>query len=381
MHFGLTEEQEMIRNMARQFASDIREEAQKAEDEGVFSRELAGKLARNGFLGMCVPEEYGGQEMDFLSYLIATEEISRAAAGQGMLVGLHNSLLNFPLQHFGTEEQKRKYLVGSATGALLGCYALTEPEAGSNATNLKTIARKDGDDYVINGRKIFITNGSVADFVILFARLERNGKLTRHVSAFLIDKGTPGFSVGTVEQKMGLKSSPTAELIFEDVKVGPESLLGPEGKGLRVGVDTLHGGRIAVAASGVGMAEEAFVCARAYALEREQYGHKIADFQGIQWMLADMRTEIDMARLVTYDAGWRKQEGLPYARQASQAKLVATETATRCAGRAIQIHGGYGYMREYRMEQIYRDAKAAEIFEGTSEVQRSTIGRDVLKGD
>lgn len=380
MDFSLTEEQEMIRKMARSFADQIRDEAMEAEEKGEFSRNLTRKLAENGFLGICVPEEYGGQELDFLSYLIANEEISRASAGQGMTVGLSNSLVNYPLQHFGTEEQKRKYLHGSATGELLGCYALSEPDAGSDASHIKTVAVKKGDRYVIDGRKIFITNGSVADFIILFTRLDRGGKGIRGMSAFLVDADTKGFSVGTVEKKMGLKSSPTCELIFDGVEVPETAMLGEPGKGLRIALETLHGGRVAVAASAVGMAEEAFQAARRYALEREQFGHKIADFQGIQWLFADMRVEIDAARMLTYAAGWRKQNGMSYSREASEAKLYATETATRCAGRSIQIHGGYGYMREYRMEQIYRDAKAAEIFEGTSEIQRTTIGREALKG-
>ena len=380
MEFSLNEEQQMIRNMARQFAGQIRAEAMEAEEKGEFSPGLTRKLAENGFLGMCVPEEYGGQELDFMSYVIATEEISKATAGQGMILGVHNSLLNYPLQHFGSEEQKKKYLAGSATGKLLGCYALTEPDAGSDATHIKTTAVKKGDRYVINGTKIFITNGSVSDFVILFTKLDRSGSgVARGMSAFIIDKGTPGFSIGTVEKKMGLKSSPTCELIFQDVEVPETAMLGGPGKGLRVALETLHGGRVAVAASGVGMAEEAFDIARAYALEREQFGHKIADFQGIQWMLAEMKCEIDSARLVTYEAAWRKDEGMPYSRQASQAKLLGTEAATHVAGKAIQILGGYGYMSEYRVEQIYRDAKAAEIFEGTSEIQRSTIGREILK--
>jgi alkylation response protein AidB-like acyl-CoA dehydrogenase len=381
MDFSWTEEQEMIRNMARQFADEIREEAAEAEEKGEFSRPITKRLAENGFLGMCVPEEYGGQGLDFTSYLIATEEISRASAGQGMTLGLHNSLLNYPLLVFGTEEQKRKYLRGSATGELLGCYALSEPDAGSDATHIKTAAVKKKDRYVINGTKIFITNGSVADFVILFSKIDRGGGAIRGMSAFLVDATAPGFSVGTVENKMGLKSSPTCELIFRDVEVPESALLGAPGKGLRIAIETLHGGRIAVAASAVGMAEEAFEAARDYARAREQFGQRIADFQGIQWLFADMRTEIDAARLLTYEAGWRKEKDLPYARQACQAKLFATETATRTASRAIQIHGGYGYMREYRIEQIYRDAKAAEIFEGTSEIQRSTIGRDVVRGD
>jgi alkylation response protein AidB-like acyl-CoA dehydrogenase len=380
MDFSWTEEHEMIRNMSRQLAGEIRKEAAEAEEKGEFSRPITKKLAENGFLGMCVPEEYGGQGLDFLSYLIATEEISRASAGQGMTMGLHNSLVNYPLLHFGSEEQKRKYLTASATGALLGCYALTEPDAGSDASHVKTTAVKKGDRYVINGAKIFITNGSVADFVIVFTKVDRGGTGFRGMSAFLVDTKTPGFSVGTVEKKMGLKSSPTAELIFKDVEVPESAMIGSPGKGLRIGLETLHGGRVAVAASAVGMAEEALQAARGYALQREQSGQRIAEFQGIQWMLADMRTEIDAARLLTYDAGWRKEKGLPYARQACQAKLYATETASRVASRAIQIHGGYGYMVEYRMEQIYRDAKAAEIFEGTSEIQRNTIGHDVLRG-
>ncbi|MFH1679599.1 MAG: acyl-CoA dehydrogenase family protein, partial [Candidatus Eisenbacteria bacterium] len=354
MDFSWNEEQEMIRNMARQFADGIREEAAAAEESGEFSRPITKKLAENGFLGMCVAEEHGGQGLDFLSYLIATEEISRASAGQGMTVGLHNSLINYPLVHFGSEEQKRKYLRGSATGELLGCYALSEPDAGSDATHIKTTAVKKGDRYVINGTKIFITNGSVADFVILFSRIDRGSGVIRGMSAFIVDKMTPGFSIGTIEKKMGLRSSPTCELIFENAEVPASALLGAEGKGLRIAIETLHGGRVAVAASAVGMAEEAFEAARAYALQREQFGHRIAEFQGIQWMFADMRTEIDAARFLTYEAGWRKEKNLSYARQASQAKLFATETATRTASRAIQIHGGYGYMHEYRVEQIYR---------------------------
>ncbi len=378
MDFSLSEEQVMIRNMARQFAREMEPEAREAEESQEFSHAITKRMAENGFLGMVVPEEYGGMGTDYTSYLLVIEEIARANMSQSMVVGLHNSLLAYPLLAYGTEAQKKKYLHGLATGYMLGCYSLSEPNAGSDAGGIATTAVKTDDGYVINGSKIFSTNGSVADFLILFVKTNPDLGY-KGMSALLVDTDTPGFAVGKIEKKMGILASPTCELSFTDVKVPHDALLGEEGKGIRIALETLDGGRVSVAATGVAMGEEAFDLAVKYAKERNQFGHPIADFQGIQWKLADMRTEIDAARYLTYYAAWRKDQGLPYTREASQAKLFATEMASRCIHSSMQIHGGYGFMKEYKIEQLYRDCKAAELYEGTSEIQRTVIGRAVLK--
>ncbi len=378
MDFSLTEEQEMTRSMARKFALEIEDAARLAEERGEFSQEITRKMAENGFLGMTVPEEYGGMETDFISYLLVLEEITRVSLPQAMTLGLHNSLLSYPLIHHTTEEQKKKYLTGLATGDLLGCYALSEPNAGSDAGSIQTVAVMDGDDYVIDGTKMFATNGSVADFILVFAKTDPD-KGYKGMSAFLVDVDTPGFSVGKIEQKMGLMSSPTCELVFRDVRIPRSAMVGEKNTGFRIALETLDGGRIAVAASGVAMGEAALEEAVKYAKERVQFGRPIADFQGIQWMIADMRTEIDAARWLTYRAAWLKENGKKFTREASEAKLFSTEMASRCADKSMQIHGGYGFMKEYKIEQIYRDVKAAELYEGTSEIQRTIIGRSVLK--
>ena len=379
MDFALTEEQLLVKQNAREFAEkEIAPQLEELEREGEFPRQLVKRLGELGYLGMVVPAEYGGSGLDYLTYLLAVEEFSRVDSGAAMSVGLHNSLAAPPLLDFGTEEQKRKYLPGVASGELLAAFALTEPEAGSDAANVQATAVPDGDGWVINGTKNFISNGSVADFVILFVMTDRE-RGARGITGFVVDTDRPGFRVGTVEKKMGTKLCPAAEIIFEDYRAPKVSQLGELNSGFRVAMQTLDGGRVSVGAQCVGLAEAAFEAALGYARERVQFGKPIAKFQAIQWMLADMRTEIDAARALTWYACWLKDQGKRYSRQAAEAKLFSSEMANRVAHRAMQIHGGYGYMEDYPVEKIFRDARITSIFEGTNEIQRLVIASDLVK--
>jgi butyryl-CoA dehydrogenase len=378
MDFSWSEEQEMVRKMAREFAEEIREEARQAEEEARFSHEITRKMGEMGFLGMVVPEEYGGFGAGYLSYLVALEEITKVSAPQGMTMGLHNSLIAYPLLVFGTEEQKRKYLAPIAKGEKLGAYALTEPDAGSDVANQSTRAERAPGGWKITGSKIFITNGAVADVVLVWA-VTKPGERAHGISCFIVEASSPGFQVGAVETKMGLASSPTTELSFEEMFVPEENLLGAENEGFKVAMATLDGGRIAVAAQSCALAEAALEKAVRYAKERVQFGKPIAEFQGLQWMLADMKVDLEASRLLVYRAAALRERGERHTLEASIAKLHATEMATRVTGKAIQIHGGYGYMREYGVESLYRAAKAAELFEGTSEIQRTIIGRALTR--
>ena len=379
MDFELTEEQQMIRKMVRDFAEkEIVPIAQEMDEKGEFPWETIRKMAPLGLLGLPIPEEYGGAGADSVSFAIALEEIARASGSIAITLDAHTSLASEPIYLFGSEEQKRKYLVPLARGEKLGAFGLTEPEAGSDAGATKTRAVLDGDEWVINGQKIFITNGSIAGVVVITAVTDPE-KGTRGISSFIVEQGTPGFRPGRDEEKMGLKGSVTSELFFEDCRVPKENLLGQEGQGFKQFLITLDGGRIAIAAMALGLAQAAFEKAVAYSKERGQFGQPIANFQAIQWMIADMATEIDAARLLVYRAAWLKDQGVRFTREAAIAKLYASETAERVCYKALQIHGGYGYTKDYDVERMYRDQRLCAIGEGTNEIQRLVIARQVLR--
>jgi len=328
-------------------------------------------------MGLPFSEEYGGGGVDTICYAIAIEEISRVCGSTGITLAAHISLCTFPIYHFGNEEQKRKYIPKLASGEWIGALGLTEPGAGSDAGGIKTRAVLDGDEWVINGQKCFITNGSIADVVVLTALTDPE-KGTRGISSFIVEKGTPGFRPGRDEEKMGLKGSITSELSFEDCRIPKENILGTPGEGFKQTLITLDGGRISIGAMALGLAQGAFERALAYSKERQQFGQPICNFQGVQWMLADMATEIEAARLMVYRAAWLEDQGVHFTKEAAMAKLYASEAAERVCFKALQIHGGYGYMREYEVERMYRDQRLCTIGEGTSEIQRLVIARQVL---
>jgi butyryl-CoA dehydrogenase len=378
MDLKFSEEQEMIRKMVRDFAQkEVAPIAAEIDDKGIVPFENIKKMGQLGLLGLTVPEKYDGGGADPVSYVIAIEELAKACASTAIVMAVQNSLVCAGLEKFGTDEQKDKYLRPLARGEKIGAFALTEPGAGCDSAAQLTTAVRSGDEYVINGTKHFITNGSFADIVILFAMTDKAQK-HRGITAFVVEKGTPGFSVGKEEHKMGIRGSNTCELVFTDVHVPATARLGEEGQGFKIAMTVLDAGRIGVAAQAVGIAQAAYEAAVKYSKERVQFGQPIGQFQAIQWMLADMATRIEAARLLTYNAALAKQSGQPYSKEASMAKLFASETAVWVADRAVQIHGGYGYMKEYSVERNYRDAKITEIYEGTSEVQRMVIARAVL---
>lgn len=379
MHCNLTEDQLEIRDLARRFAEEkIWPVAEHADHNEELNLDVIREMGELGFLGMAVPESYGGGGMDFVSYAVAVEEISRGCPSHAAAMVLSNSLFTTPLLTFGTEEQKQRWLPGICTGEHFGAFALTESEAGSDAAALTTAAMPDGDDFVLNGTKIYVTNGSLADIVIVFATIDRQlGH--RGITAFLVEKGTPGFTVGTREKKMGYKASPTCELVLTDVRVPKSAVLGEVGKGFGMAMHSLNSGRVSIGAQALGIARAAFDRAVKYSQEREQFGRPIAQFQGISFMIADMATQIEAAGLLVYHAAHLKDLGQDYIRPAAEAKLFATEIATQVCHKAVQILGGYGYIREYHVERHYRDARVTEIFEGTSEIQRIVIARQLLK--
>ena len=380
MNLELTEEQRMIEEMARNFAEkEVAPEAARLDDTHEFPTELAKKMGELGLMGVAVPEEYGGAGMDYVCYVVALEEISVACANTGVVMSANNSLACGPILANGSEEQKEKFLEPMASGEKIGCFGLTEPSAGSDAAAQKTTAVLKGDEWVLNGNKIFITNGTHADIAVVFAMTDKE-KGSRGISVFIVEKDTPGFSVGKAEKKLGLNASGTAELVFEDCRIPKDNLLGQKGQGFKIALQTLDGGRIGIAAQAIGIARGAMEQSVKYALEREQFGQPIAKFQAIQWMLADMSTEIDAARLLTYRAAQLQSTGKPYSKEAAMAKLFASETSMKTATKAVQIHGGYGYSREYPVERNFRDAKITEIYEGTSEIQRLVIASHLLKG-
>ena len=379
MDFELTEEQQMIRKMARDFAEkEIAPIARETDAEGKFPWETLRKMAALGFLGLPFPEEYGGAGADNVSLAIAMEEIARVCGSTAITLDAHTSLCCEPIYLFGTEAQKQKYLPRLCSGEWIGAFGLTEPGAGSDAGGTKTRAVRDGNEWVINGQKCFITNGSVADVMIITA-ITNPEQSTRGISSFIVEKGTPGFRPGRDEEKMGLKGSITSELFFEDCRIPAENLLGKENQGFKQFLITLDAGRIAISAMALGLAQGAFERALAYSKERVQFGQPICNFQAIQWMLADMATGIDAARLLIYRAAWLKDRGMPYTKEAAMAKLYTSEMAEGVCYKAIQIHGGYGYMKEYEVERMYRDQRLCAIGEGTSEIQRLVIARQLLR--
>ena len=379
MDFELNAEQQMMRKMVRDFAEkEIRPVTREIDATGQFPWEVIRKMAGLGLLGLPIPEQYGGSGADTLSYAIAVEEVSRVSGSIGITLAAHTSLGLYPLYRFGSEEQKQKYLPRLASGQGLAAFALTEPEAGSDAAAVKTSAVLDGDHWVINGTKTFITSGSIADVVIIAAVTDKSAG-ARGISNILVEKGTPGFRPGRDEDKMGLKGSVTSQLFFEDCRVPKQNLLGQPGEGYKQFLITLDGGRISIGAMALGLAQGALEAAVKYSKERVQFGQPIARFQAIQWMIADMATEIDAARLMVYRAAQLKDKGARFTKEAAMAKLFASEAAERACFKAIQIHGGYGYVKEYDVERIYRDNRLTTIGEGTSEIQRLVIARQVLE--
>ena len=381
MIFELTEEQALIRGMVREFAEkEVAPSARERDEAERFDRGLMfDRLAELGLTGIVFPEEYGGGGADYLSYAIAVEELSRVCASTGVTLSAHLSLCANPIYLFGTEAQKQHFLTPLALGEKLGAFGLTEPSAGSDAGGTKTTAVADGDEWIINGTKIFITNGGDAETYVVFARTDKEAKKHHGISAFIVEKGTPGFTFGKKEQKLGIRSSPTMELVFENCRVPAANLLGAEGEGFKVAMKTLDGGRIGIASQALGIAQGALDAAVDYAKERKQFDLSIARFQGVQFQLADMATQVEAARLLVYNAAYRASRGLSYSQQSAMAKLMASETAMKVTTQAVQILGGYGYTREFPVERMMRDAKITEIYEGTSEVQRIVIGSSLTR--
>jgi alkylation response protein AidB-like acyl-CoA dehydrogenase len=375
----LTEEQKMLEQTVREFAnSEVKPLAKELDETGRFPRETFRKAADLGLTGITLPEQYGGAGFDHISYAIAIEEISRVCASTGVILSVQNSLYCDSIYRYGTEEQKKRLLVPFARGEKIGCYALTEPQAGSNAAALATRAVRKGDRYVVNGTKAWITNGGVADAGIVYVNTDP-AKGEKGITALAIERGTPGFKVGKEEKKLGINATACVELSFTDCEVPVENRIGNEGEGYKVALSTLDSGRIGIAAQATGIAQGAFEEALKYSQQRMAFGQPIANFQAIQFMLADMATEIDAARLLTRRAAWKQDTGARFSMEASIAKLFASEMSTRVTHKAIQIHGGYGYSREYPVERMYRDARITEIYEGTSEIQRLVIASWVLK--
>ena len=381
MELDLTSEQIQLRDMVREFArNEIAPHVKEWDQQSIFPSELIGKLGELGLMGMIFPEEYGGAGLGYVEYVTAIQELARVDGAVALIMAAHNSLCTNHIYQAGTEEQRRKYLPGLASGKKLGCWSLTEPEAGSDAGGTRTRAEHSENGWLLNGAKTFTTNGSYADVCVAMA--VTNSELGHHgISAFIIEKGTPGFRAGKQEHKMGMCASDTAEVIFEDCRIPNENLLGKEGEGFVDTLKVLDGGRISIAALSVGMAQGAFETAFRYSQQRHQFGKAISEFQGIQWKLADMATEIEAARLLTLRASQLKDRGQPVTKEASMAKLFASEAAVRAVNEALQIHGGYGYLKDYPIEKFYRDVKLCTIGEGTSEIQRLVIARHLLENN
>ena len=379
MNFGLTREQELVRQMVREFAvNEVKPIAAEIDETEEFPMENVKKMAELGMMGIPFPKELGGAGGDVLSYIMTVEELSKVCGTHGVIVSAHTSLCASLLYENGTPAQKEKYLVPLAKGEKIGAFGLTEPGAGTDAAGQQTTAVLDGDNYILNGSKIFITNGGVADTFIVFAMTDKS-QGTRGISAFIVEKDFPGFSIGKKEDKLGIRASSTTELIFENCIVPKENLIGKEGKGFGIAMKTLDGGRIGIAAQALGIAEGAYEEAVKYMKERKQFGRPLSAFQGLQWMIADMETKIEAAKLLVYKAAWLKQNKMPYSVDAAKAKLFAAEVAMDVTTKAVQIHGGYGYTKEYPVERMMRDAKITEIYEGTSEVQKMVIAGAALR--
>jgi alkylation response protein AidB-like acyl-CoA dehydrogenase len=378
MAYQLNEEQRMIRAMVRDFARDtILPTAAERDLTCEFPRENIGKMGELGLMGMNVPPEYNGAGVDTVSYSLALQEIAYACASTAVVMSVHNSVACGPIYLFGSEYLKENYLKVLAAGEKIGSFALTEPGAGSDPVSQKSRAVRDGGSYVINGTKMFITTGKNSNVTVVTAYTDRERR-HRGISAFVVEKGTPGFSVGKEEKKMGLRASDTVELIFEDCRVPAENLVGEEGDGFRIAMASLDGGRIGIASQSVGLAQAALDAAVNYARERVQFGKPISQFQGIRWMIADMATQIEAARLLTFNAAAMKDRGENFSAAASMAKVFASEMANQVAYKALQVHGGYGYIQEYPVERYYRDARVFTIYEGTSEIQRTVIANHVI---
>ncbi len=378
MHVELNDEQKMIQAVARDFAQkEVRPIAEAIDREARFPHDTVRRMGELGLMGIAIPESYGGSGSDTVAYAVALEEVARACASHAVVMSVNNSLYCDPVYKFGTEEQKRRFLEPFASGQKLGCFSLTEPEAGSDATNQNTLAAKDGPDYVLEGRKIFVTNGREAQAALVFAQTNR---AMRHhgISAFLVEKGTKGFTVVKTEDKLGIRASDTAEFLFEGCRVPAANRLGAEGEGFKIAMATLDGGRIGIAAQALGIAVGANDLAVGYARERKSFGVPIGQHQMVQWMLADMATAIEAARLLTWRAAWLKDTGAPFGAEAAMAKLFAAEAAMRVTTDAVQVHGGYGFIKEYQVERYFRDAKITQIYEGTSQVQKLVIARHLL---
>ncbi len=379
MDFSLTKEQQLVQDMARELArNDIKPRAANLDREHGWPSENLKQMAELGLLGMMIPEEWGGAGMDTVSYVLALEEIAAACASTAVIMGVHNSLICDPLHRLGTQRQKEKYLTDAAQGKFIGCFALTEPNAGSDVTRLATTAEKVGSEYILNGSKIFISMATHAELALVMATTDRQ-KGTRGISAFLVESNFNGYKVGTVENKMGLHASGTAELYFDNCRVPEENRLGEEGLGLIIALSSLDCGRVGVAAQALGISQAALDDALKYSQQRVQFGKPICNFQGIQWKLADMQLRLEAARLLTHKAAWLRDQGQRITKAASLAKLAATEAASFITHQALQIHGGYGYMKDYDVERYFRDARVTEIYEGSSEIQRNTIAKEMLR--
>ena len=388
MEFGLSKKHEMARSLFKEFAeNEVKPLAQETDETEKFPRETVDKMAKYGFLGIPVPKEYGGQGCDILTYAMCVEELSKVCGTTGVVVSAHTSLCVDPILTYGTKEQKEKYIPDLASGKKLGAFGLTEPGAGTDAQGQQTKAVLDGDEWVLNGSKCFITNGKEADVYIVIAvtgKVEKRGRIQKEISAFIVEKGTPGFTFGVKEKKMGIRGSSTYELIFTDCRIPKENLLGQKGKGFNIAMHTLDGGRIGIAAQALGLAEGALETTIAYVKERKQFGRSIAQFQNTQFVLADLATKVEAAKLLVYKAALKKDEfqagaKVSYSVEAAMAKLCAAEVAMEVTTKCVQLHGGYGYIREYDVERMMRDAKITEIYEGTSEVQRMVISGSLLK--
>ncbi|HTO91019.1 MAG TPA: acyl-CoA dehydrogenase [Candidatus Sulfotelmatobacter sp.] len=379
LSFEITEEARTVREMVRDFAeSEIRPIAAQIDESHEFPAENVKKMAELGLLGMFVPEQWGGAGMTYLSYVVAIEELSRVCASHGVIASVNNSLVCFPLMAYANDEQKKNWLTPLAKGDLLGAYCLTEPQAGSNAANQRTTAVKDGDSWVLNGTKLFITNAGPADVLITYAATDRSLG-PRGISAFIVDAKIPGVKKGKREHKLGIHASDTREILFENARVPAECLFGELNKGYTVALATLGGGRIGIAAQALGIAQASVEASVRYANEREQFDRKIGEFDAIRHMLADSAVELETARLLVYQAAWLRDQGRPHVKEASLAKWHASEAATRCANWAIQVHGGYGYLTEFHVERYWRDARICEIYEGTTEVQKMVVAAQLLK--
>jgi alkylation response protein AidB-like acyl-CoA dehydrogenase len=378
MNFRWTEEHEMMRKMVRDFAvKEITPWIESMEEEERFPREVVDRMAVNGMMGIPIPEEWGGAGADYLSYILTLEEFSKVSATVGVILAVHTSVATVPILNFGTEEQKKRYVTKLASGEWLGAFALTEPGAGSDASGMKTTAVRQGNDYILNGSKVFITNGGEADTYVTFA-VTGPSKGKEGISAFIVEKDTPGFKIGKKEKKMGLNGSNTTELSFDDAKIPAGQLLGQEGEGLKIALSNLNGGRIGIGAQALGIAAAALEHATAYAKERVQFGKPISSLQATRFKLADMAVMIEAACLLVYQAAWLYQEGKPCAKEASMAKQFASDVAMKVTTEAVQVFGGYGYTREYPVERLFRDAKVTQIYEGTNEIQRLVIAKEII---